>query len=103
MCIVTGLVTATLPRKVKAKGAAVTLKVGVLKPPKKEIPWVALRNTTLVPVVTAAVKAMLSLFTRSSVLRAISPPTSPCMLMALVLLPLSVRVRVLAVSPSTVL
>ena len=102
--IVTELVTATLPSSFNAKGAAATLKVGVVKPPLKVILDCVLVNTTLVPVVTAAVNVLDSLFTTSTVLRGTSPPTTPPTLMAAVLPPFRLSVRVLgAISPSTVL
>ncbi len=102
--IVTVLVMATWPSSVSAKGAPATLKVGVVKPPLKAIPKRVLVNTTLVPVVTAAVNVVDSLFTTSMVLRGTSPPTTPPTLMAAVLPPFRLSVRVLAViSPSTVL
>ena len=102
MDIVTGLVTTTGPRKVKAKGAFATLKVGVFKPSKNETSKSVFCKTTLVSVVTLAENVLDSLLAKVKVLSGDTPPTTPCRLMAAVFPPFKRRLRVLALSPSTV-
>ena len=98
------LATAMLPRKVKAKGSAATVKVGVLKPALKAMAWASTVsvNTTLVPVVTALLKVAVLLLTTSKVLSAALPPTTPCAVMLPKLPASRLKLRVLAVSPLTV-
>ena len=52
--------------------------------------------------VTSAVKVLDSLLTNVKVLSGTKPPTTPCSLMAAVFPPFKLRLRVLALSPSTV-
>ena len=98
------LATTMLPRKVNAKGSAATLKVGVVKPELKAMAWASTVsvNTTLVPVVTAALNVAVLLLTTCKVLSAALPPTTPCTVRLPKLPASSFRLRVLAVSPLTV-
>ncbi len=59
-------------------------------------------STTRVPMVTGPVKVLDSLFRIVSVFNGIAAPNAPSTVTAAVLPPLRVKLRVLAVSPSTV-
>ena len=100
---VTASVTATLARKIKLNGWAATVNVGVVKPPLKAMVFCVLVNTTLVLVVTGPVKVVNSLFTTSKVFNGLVAPTAPSTLIAAILPPSSVRLRVPGASPSIVL